>query len=227
MARKSQMEIAGTIQAQPVSPLPRNAPFCSFRCVPTFRASYKKEIATMRKVTIVMLILGLISAGAFAQGTGQPSGAVQGQVFITDADGGRSVVAATKIMLDGPTHLEALSDNEGKFALSAVPAGSYTIAANTPGMTATQGVVVIAGSVSQAQLEMKLEAVTESTTVTATTDSVNTKTELSGTNTIAESAVHNMPNVDEHFQSLLPLEALIVGHGVTSFYFVLLRWSLT
>jgi hypothetical protein len=199
------MEIAATIQAQPVSPLPRNAPFCSFRCVATFRASYKKEIATMRKLTIVMLILGLISAGAFAQGTGQPSGAVQGQVFITDADGGRSVVAATKITLDGPTHLEALSDNEGKFAISAVPAGSYTIAAKTPGMTATQGVVVTAGSVSQAQLEMKLEAVTESTTVTATTDSVDTKTEPSGTNTIAESAVHNMPNADEHFQSLLPL----------------------
>src|SRR5579864_2159738 len=205
MARKSQMEIAATIQAQPVLPLPRNAPFCSFRCVPTFRASYKKEIATMRKLTIVMLILGLISAGAFAQGTGQPSGAVQGQVFITDADGGRSVVAATKIILDGPTHLEALSDNEGRFAISAVPAGSYTIAANIPGMTATQGVVVTAGSVSQAQLEMKLEAVTASTTVTATTDSVDTKTQPSGTDAIGESAVHNMPNADEHFQSLLPL----------------------
>jgi outer membrane receptor protein involved in Fe transport len=159
----------------------------------------------MRRLTIVMLILGLISAGAFAQGTGQPSGAVQGQVFITDADGGRSVVAATKITLDGPTHLEGLSDNEGKFALTAVQAGSYTIGANTAGMTATQGVVVTAGSVSRVQLEMKLEAVTESTTVTATTDSVDTKTEPSGTTTIAESAVHNMPNADEHFQSLLPL----------------------
>src|ERR1700758_2163943 len=205
MARESQMEIAAAIHAQPVSPLPRNAPFCSFRCVPTFRASYKKEIATMRKLTIVKLILGLISAGAFAQGTGQPSGAVQGQVFITDGDGGRSVVAATKITLDGPTHIEVQSDNEGRFAISAVPAGSYTIAAKTPGMTATQGVVVAAGSVSQAQLEMKLEAVTASTTVTATTDSVDTKTEPSGTNTIAESAVHNMPSADEHFQSLLPL----------------------
>jgi hypothetical protein len=159
----------------------------------------------MQKVASIALALGLIGACAFAQGGGQPNGAVQGLVFITDADGGRSVVPATKITLDGPTHLEAFSDNEGKFALSAVPVGSYTIAAKTPGMTATQGVVVTAGSVSQAQLEMKLEAVTESTTVTATTDSVDTKTEPSGTNTIAESAVHNMPNADEHFQSLLPL----------------------
>src|SRR6201981_91991 len=169
------------------------------------RATRKEEITMMQKVAIMALVLGLIGAGAFAQGTGQPSGAVQGQVFITDAEGGRSVVAATKITLDGPTHLEALSDNEGRFAISAVPAGSYTIAAKIPGMTATQGVVVTAGSVPQAQWKMKLEAVPASTTVTATTDSVDKKPDPSGTNTIAESAVHNMPNADEHFQSLLPL----------------------
>jgi hypothetical protein len=159
----------------------------------------------MRRLTIVALVLGLIGVRAFAQGTSQPTGAVQGQVFIKDADGGRSVVPATKIKLDGPTQLEAESDNEGNFALSTVPAGSYTITANTPGMAAMQGVVVTAGAVSQVQLEMKLEAVTESTTVIASASSVDTKSEPSGTNTIGESAIRNMPNSDEHFQSLLPL----------------------
>jgi hypothetical protein len=159
----------------------------------------------MQKVASIALALGLIGACAFAQGAGQPNGAVQGLVFITDADGGRSVVPATKITLDGPAHIEVQSDDEGKFAFSTVPAGSYTITANTPGMAATQGVVVTAGAVSQVQLEMKLEAVTESTTVTAATNSVDTKNEPSGTNTIGESVVHNMPNADEHFQSLLPL----------------------
>ena len=159
----------------------------------------------MRRLTIVALVLGLIGVRAFAQGTGQPTGAVQGQVFIKDADGGRSVVPATKITLDGPTQLEAESDNEGNFALSTVPAGSYTITANTPGMAAMQGVVVTAGAVSQVQLEMKLEAVAESTTVIASASSVDTKSEPSGTNTIGESAIRNMPNIDEHFQSLLPL----------------------
>src|SRR5437660_5729299 len=159
----------------------------------------------MRRLTIVALVLGLIGVRAFAQGAGQPTGAVQGQVFIKDADGGRSVVPATKITLDGPTQLEAESDNEGNFALSTVPAGSYTITANTPGMAAMQGVVVTAGAVSQVQLEMKLEAVAESTTVIASASSVDTKSEPSGTNTIGESAIRNMPNIDEHFQSLLPL----------------------
>src|SRR5438445_7218489 len=72
-------------------------------------------------------------------------------------------------------------------------------------MAAMQGVVVTAGAVSQVQLEMKLEAVAESTTVIASASSVDTKSEPSGTNTIGESAIRNMPNIDEHFQSLLPL----------------------
>jgi hypothetical protein len=159
----------------------------------------------MQKVASFALALGLIGACAFAQSTGQPTGAVQGLVFIRDADGGRSVVPATKVSMDGPAHIEAQTDNEGTFVFNTVPAGSYTITANAPGMTVTQGVVVTAGAVSQVELEMKLEAVTESTTVTASTNSVDTKNEPSGTNTIGESAVQNMPNVDEHFQSLLPL----------------------
>jgi hypothetical protein len=169
------------------------------------RATRKEEITMMQKVASIALALGLIGACAFAQGAGQPTGALQGLVFITDADGRRSVVPATKITLDGPAHIEAQSDTEGKFAFSAVPAGSYTITANTPGMGATLGVVVTAGAVSQVQLEMKLEAVKESTTVTASTNPVDTRNEPSGTNTIGESAMQNMPNIDEHFQSLLPL----------------------
>jgi hypothetical protein len=159
----------------------------------------------MQKVASMALALGLIGACAFAQGAGQPTGAVQGAVFVADADGGRSVVPATKITLNGPTHIEGQSDNEGKVEFSTVPAGSYTITANIPGMAATQGVIVTAGAVSQVQLEMKLEAVTESTTVTASTNSADTKNEPSGTDTISESAVQNVPNIDERFESLLPL----------------------
>lgn len=40
--------------------------------------------------------------------------------------------------------------------------------------------------------------------MTASADPVDTK-EPSGTSTVGESAVKNMPNIDEHFESLLPL----------------------
>jgi hypothetical protein len=169
------------------------------------RSCRQKETALMLKVTIILFVLGLFGPYVFGQRTERPSGTVQGVVFTADPDGGRSVVPATKITLDGATHLEAQSDNAGKFTLSAVPAGSYTIAATSPGMAATQGVVVTAGAAAQVQLEMKLEAVTESTTVTASANSVDTKSEPPGTNIIGASAIRNMPNIDEHFQSLLPL----------------------
>src|SRR5207245_10172933 len=57
----------------------------------------------------------------------------------------------------------------------------------------------------QVQLEMKLEAVSESTTVSASASAVHTKSEPSGTNTIGETAIRNMTDIDEHFQSLMPL----------------------
>src|SRR6185369_16688877 len=96
------------------------------------------------------------------------------------------------------------SNGEGRFVFGAVPAGSYTITAEGPGLSGTQNVEVRAGSVSKLELEMKVQALTESTTVTASTDLVDAK-ESSGTTAVGQSAVEHMPNRDEHFESLLPL----------------------
>jgi hypothetical protein len=71
-------------------------------------------------------------------------------------------------------------------------------------LAATQNVVVTAAMVSEIALEMKIQAATESTTVTASAEPADTK-EPSGTNTVGDSAVRNMPNIDERFESLLPL----------------------
>lgn len=151
-----------------------------------------------------LLAMGLLTIGALGQGADSATGAVQGLAFTADADGGRSVVPAAKISLDGPVHLEVQTDNEGKFACSAVPPGSYRISAEATGLAATQNVVVTAATVSEITLEMKVQAVAESTTVTASAEPADTK-EPSGINTVGESAVKNMPNIDEQFQSLLPL----------------------
>src|SRR5260370_12509542 len=71
-------------------------------------------------------------------------------------------------------------------------------------MNATQNLVVAAGNISEVALEVKVEAVNESITVTGTADQVDTK-EASGTNTVGESAVRNMPNRNERIDGLLPL----------------------
>jgi hypothetical protein len=150
------------------------------------------------------LAIGLFAVAASAQDPKPTSGTVRGAVFTVNASGAHAVVPATRVALDGPVHLEAESDSEGKFAIDAVPPGSYTITAQAPGMTAQQSMTATAGAVSDIALEMKIETVTESATVTASSDSVDTK-QSSGINTISESAVKNMPNLGERFTSLLPL----------------------
>lgn len=158
----------------------------------------------MRKLAQLMVTIGLLGALAVAQKEQQATGGIQGVVITIDADGGRSVVPKAQISLDGPKHVEAEADGEGKFTVSGIAPGSYVIIAKAPGMTATQNVMVAAGKFSEIALEMKVEAVKESITVTGNANQVDTK-EASGTNTIGESNVKNMPNRNERIDGLLPL----------------------
>jgi len=159
---------------------------------------------TTRRLIIIAVLLGLVSANGLSQNSEKTSGAIQGVVFTIDPDGARSVVPGTQISLDGSAHLEVESDGEGQFAFTSVAAGDYTLRAEAHSLAATQTVAVTAGNVSEVLLEMRLVMVADSTTVSANTDQVETK-QSSGTNTIGESAVEHMPNRNEHFESLLPL----------------------
>jgi hypothetical protein len=47
----------------------------------------------IRRLAIIAFAIGLLTIGAFGQGTGPANGTVQGLVFTADADGGRSVRA--------------------------------------------------------------------------------------------------------------------------------------
>src|SRR6266481_6740163 len=164
----------------------------------------------MTQILAKLVVIGLLGVLAVAQNAQQATGSVQGVVITIDPDGGRSVVPGAKISLDGPKHIDAEADAEGKFTISRVAPGSYGITAKAPGMTATQNPVVAAGNVSEVALEVKVEAVNESITVTGTANQVDTK-EASGTNTVGESAVRNMPNRDERIDGLLPLVPGVVG----------------
>jgi len=157
-----------------------------------------------KRISSLAIFIGLVAACAFGGETESQTGSVQGVVFTSDADGGRSVVPGTKVFLDGPDARETEADAAGKYMFNALPPGSYNLKAQAPHMTATQTVVVTAGTALEALLEMKVEAVSESTNVTATSDTVVTQ-EAAGSNTVGESAVKNTPNVNERFESLLPL----------------------
>ena len=160
----------------------------------------------MIKETLSSLVvsIGLLAACAFAGDRELQTGRVRGVVFTADANGFHSVVPGAKVFLIGPATRAAETDATGKYVLNALPPGSYNLTAQAPGMIATQTVFVAAGTVSEALLEMKVEAVAQSTTVTASADAAGAQ-EAAGTNTVGESAVRHMPNTNQRFESLLPL----------------------
>jgi len=158
----------------------------------------------MTRLANAALAIGFLAVGAFAQDPKATDAVVRGEVFTVNASAAHAVVPAAKVTLDGPRHLEVESDSDGKFAFNAVPSGLYSLAALAPGMTTQQSVTVTAGAVSEVELQMKVQSVVESATVSAEASTVDLL-QTSGTDNVSESAVRNMPNLDERFSSLLPL----------------------
>jgi hypothetical protein len=91
-------------------------------------------------------------------------------LITTGADGGHSVVPTAKINWTGQYILKFKPTTKGRFACDKVPPGSYRISAKATGLTVTQIVVVTTATISAIALEMKIQAATESTTVTASAE---------------------------------------------------------
>lgn len=82
-----------------------------------------------------------LACALLSQSPAPATGTVQGVAFTADADGGRSVLPDTKDLAGRPESCRNSVTPEGKFVLGAI-AGSYTITAQAPGMTATQNIEV-------------------------------------------------------------------------------------
>ena len=152
------------------------------------------------KICRVVIGLSLLIASAFAETKPETNG-VRGVVFTLESDGSRSVVPGAKVSINGATTRETEADAAGEYVFTALPPGFYTFKAQAPGLVAVQAVVVEAGRSMDVPLEMKLDVVAESTTVTVSA----TTNDSAAANTVGGSAVQTVPNVTEHFDSLLPL----------------------
>jgi len=64
----------------------------------------------MQRVATVALASCLLTAWALGQSARQPGGSIQGVVFTTEQVHARSVMPATKLSLNGASHLEAEGD---------------------------------------------------------------------------------------------------------------------
>src|SRR5271166_6606528 len=116
--------------------------------------------------------------------------------------GDPSYVAEAKVMITGPVLAETGTDADGKYALNGLPPGNYTVQATFSELSAEQTITVAANQVVQAPLQLKPPEVKTSVTVTASGPDVNGP---ATTETITEKTVQNAPNIDETFESSLPL----------------------
>jgi len=110
-------------------------------------------------------------------------------------------VAGATVKLRGPATLETETDENGKYIVGPVPFGTYTVEAVFPGLKAVQAIRVEASEVS-VLLELKPAEVTTSVVVKA--DPAETK-DPAPSETISEKTLRDAPNVNERFESSLPL----------------------
>lgn len=157
-----------------------------------------------RKIAFVLYVIPAVCLFApFARGKqqGDITSQVVGTVFIQDASGNRSIVPGAKVKLNGPAAFETETDANGNYVLAAVPTGIYTVEAVSPGLGIRQTLKVEGGEV-QVSLELKPLEIASSVVVKA--DPADSKNPAPS-ETVSEKTLRYAPNVNERFESSLPL----------------------
>src|SRR6266404_5943108 len=155
----------------------------------------------MRRVFIAFVaVCSLTSPGVFGQ-TPAATGRVEGAVFV-GVSSGHAFAAGATVRLSGPVVLEMETDEHGNYTFAAVASGTYRIEALLSGLEAAQTISVEAGKIVRAELQLKPADVKSSVTVTATASETK---DPAPSETISEKTLRDAPNVNERFESSLPL----------------------
>ena len=163
--------------------------------------SSRKFFRRVTKIALAHFLAGYFASATAGKQPDVRSAAVHGTVFVRDSGGNQSPVAGAMVQLKGPAALEAETDESGEYVIRAVPYGTYAVEATTTGLKAVATVRVESEEV-QLALELKPEAVTTSVVVTA--DQAETRSPAPS-ETISDKTLRDAPNVNERFESALPL----------------------
>ena len=149
----------------------------------------------------LLFVICLFTSAARGNQANTASAKVEGSVFVRDSAGNQSFVAGAIVKFSGPATFEIESDENGKYFIAAVPLGTYTVEAVSPGLKAVQAVQVESSEL-RVSLELRPAEITSSVVVTA--DQAEIKNPAPS-ETISEKTLRDAPNVNERFESSLPL----------------------
>jgi hypothetical protein len=161
--------------------------------------------ASRRKISflLVFLLAAICFFAALAHAK-QPDAAnakVAGTVFVQDSTGNRSVVAGAKVKLNGASNFETETDENGNFLILIAPPGTYTIEAVSPGLEVRRSVHIEAGEV---QIPLELKPLQGSTSVVVKADQTEANNPAPS-ETVSDKTLRDAPNINERFESALPL----------------------
>jgi hypothetical protein len=173
-----------------------------------------KPLYVGSELSLCFFFLLLMSNAVVAQET---TGKLQVEVFGVDGTGERYYVPGAKVIVTpvagspdaekgSRAPSESAADANGK-AVFAVPGGCYRVTATSEGLKGQGEETCLSDSSGTVSLgiEMKLDVVVkESIDVSATTEGLDT-TESSASGTVESSTLEHAPNVNERFESVLPL----------------------
>ena len=126
---------------------------------------------------------------------------IEGTVFVQDSKGNRSSVAGATVKLDGPAALETETDEKGEYVFADVALGTYEVTASAPGLEVRQTLQVGGGDL-RLSLELKPAEITSTVVVK---DEAADRRDPAPSEIVSETTLRNAPNVNERFESSLPL----------------------
>jgi hypothetical protein len=139
----------------------------------------------------------------FAENAEVTTGSIRGDVFTKTEGEEPFLFPGARVALYGPVAKETQADEKGDYVFDSVPPGTYTVKAQAPGLSASFELEVKAGGTTVAPLELRVDEV--KSTVTVTAEAPSPVAESSQNTTINQSTVEIAPNHNERFESLLPL----------------------
>jgi hypothetical protein len=161
--------------------------------------------------SVVLKALVVLFAVALWTGASEFAAAqdIFGRIVGTVTDSSGAAVPNVKVAITNEATQIArtvTADKEGYFVADELPAGTYTVTVKQPSFKATTkiGNVLVAGGRLTVDLSLEVGLVTETVTVTATGDTVNTTSGEIST-TITEQQVQNMALNQRHYESLISL----------------------